>query len=199
MSEMSLIDAEIPLFEPFPGYQLAKARKSHGHIQAGQYVLTDGHRPIMVFPEDPSIEPVIPDNDDDCDSENNDEWQVWMTAATNFADYNKKHIPLDPLEGYNLVEASIRAGYMPDLDGIWAVWLFERIGKMLAGEAVETEWKGKGIHLYPVLGGQTLQVVKDGDFARRVNITQSYRFQMKWEIDGQAWKIKVNPIQEDSE
>jgi len=192
MRELNVIEAE-KISEPIPGFTLIKAMKKGKHINAGQYGLSDNQNLILVFPDAPSPEPPVKE---DCFEEEEAEVSELWIAWTKMSERFSKHlpdIPCHPIIWHQVIEASIQAGFMPDINEDWGSWFFDRVGNLLNNKNFKAEWKGKGIHMYPVEEGKIIQLVKNGQFISRVNVNRSCMLKMTWDINGLQWEFHLTP------
>jgi len=120
----------VHLGEPAPGVHLGRTTKAWRDYEVGEYTLTFHDTPFLKWARQPTPDPYHGLDDATLDALSAEEWdtqKAWLNQALEFSDGVKLH----PQEGWRLVDACLKAGYVQSCDREVLLWLWHKMGKEL--------------------------------------------------------------------
>jgi len=198
------------LLEAVPGFKLVQATVDGCSMKAGEYGLVESNDPCMIFAVRPRPCPPEPPEGTIKD----DDYLAWMQEVLEFAwgfdrvrNENMASVSQDKLDVrliWRLMNASVSVGYQPHLgteygidgDGDFWCWLFDRIGRLLAGEIglnkVPSIFTMRAITINGLTGIQVTNATKIQK--EIVNVGSDSVIRIKWKINGEDWIIGAAPF-----
>lgn len=115
-----VVESEIIIEGILPGYFLSQSTKDGDEEwPKGRYGIVKINDPEFVFPADPVKEPA-----------EQEAFFKWMNEVVYPAN-DAIMMRLQPLDIYNLIQAAIKVGYSPEVDGDFAAWLVNYVAVQL--------------------------------------------------------------------